>query len=929
MAAQRAPAFVGRARERQALDRLLDSVRGGESAALVIRGEAGIGKTALLHYCARQASGCRVARLAGVESELELPFAALHQLCAPMLGDLAALPEPQRRALRVAFGLATGSTPDRFLVGLAVLSLLAEGAAARPLVCLVDDAQWLDRASAQILGLVGRRLVAESVALVFAVRESADERLFPALPTMTVEGLTAEDARAFLTAAVPGHLDERVRDRLVAETGGNPLALLELVQVVSAAELAGGFALPPAMGLPGHLHDHYLGRVQALPESTRRMRLLAAADPTGDAALLWRAARALGIGRQEAAAAEAGQLLAIGARVRFRHPLVRSAAYAAGSPQERSSAHRALAQATDTRADPERRVWHLAAAATGPDEDVAADLERTAARVQSRAGLAGAAAFLQRSVALTGAPARRAERALAAAHANLHAGAFDAALGLLAEAEAAALNDLQRARVEQLAGQVDRASSSGREAPTRLLRAAVRLEALDVRLARDTYLDALFASLVAGRLAEPGAHLPEVAKAARSAAQPRAPLPRDLLLDGLATLIIDGHAAAEATLRRAVHAFLADRVAIDDWLQGGLLGSGAAIALWDVDSWATLSARHLEFARASGALAPLSAALNAQRVMAILRGDFESATSLGVEEAAVKEVTRVRKTSYGDLLLAAYRGRAAEASRLIAATVDDAIARGEGLGLQHANWATAILHNGLGRYADACSAAEHAAEENYAPFITACVLPEMVEAAVRSGQPGLAADRLRQLLATTSITGADWAGGIEARARALLSEGEPAERCYIEAVERLGRTPPRSDLARAHLLYGEWLRREGRRVDARQQLRAAYDLFAAMGAEAFAQRARRELLATGEKVRKRDVDTPTELTPQEEHIARLARDGRTNPEIAAELFLSARTVEWHLRKVFTKLGITSRKGLNDALLPTNRHNTHELHRTEN
>ena len=925
MAALRTLAFRGRLRERQALDRLLDSVRGGESAALVIRGEAGIGKTELLHYCARQASGCRVARIAGVESELELPFAALHQLCGPMLGSLAALPEPQQRALRIAFGLVPGSASDRFLVGLAVLSLLAEMATERPLVCLVDDAQWLDVPSAQVLGFVARRLLAESIVFLFAVREAVDQRLFPALPALTVEGLTGEDARAFLTAAIPSrHLDEQVRDRLVAETRGNPLALLELVRGMSAAELAGGFAMPSLAIPSGHLQDHYLRRVRALPEPTRRLMLLAAADSTGDAALVWRAARTLGIGRQDAVAA-AEQLLEIGAQVRFRHPLVRSAASAAASTQDRRSAHGALAEATNARTDPERRVWHLAAAATGPDEDVAAELERTAGRAQARAGLAGAAAFLQRSVALTAEPRRRADRALAAAQAHLHAGAFDTALGLLAQAEVAAVDGLQRARVEQLGAEVDRLSSSGGEAPMRLLRAAVRLESLDIRLARDAYLAALFASLVAGRLASPGGQLLEVAKAARSVVQPgHPPLPRDLLLDGLAMLIIDGRAVAEPSLRRAIDAFLGDHVSAEDRLQGGILGSGAAIALWDVTSWVELSSRHLDFARSAGALAPLSAALNAQGVMAIFCGDFEKATALGAEELAVKEVTGARKGSYGALLLAAYEGQPADARRLIAANASDAIDRGEGLGLQHANWAAAVLDNGLGNYADAWPAAEQAAEEKFAPFITPCALSELIEAAARSGQTERAVDAMRRLSATT-VEGSDWASGLAARSQALLSQGQAAEGCYIEAVERLGRTQLRPDLARAHLLYGEWLRREGRRVDARQQLRSAHDLFAAMGAEAFTERARRELVATGEKVRKRQVDTQTELTPQEEHIARLARDGRTNPEIAAELFLSARTVEWHLHKIFTKLEITSRKGLHDTLAARSRHTTPESH----
>src|SRR4051794_26215202 len=372
MAVTGAPAFRGRSRERQALDGMLDAARAGQSAALVLRGEAGIGKTTLLRYCARQASGCRLVQVAGVESEMELPFAALHQLCAPMLRGLATLPEPQGKALQVAFGLAAGSAPDRFLVGLAVLSLLAEVAAERPLVCLVDDAQWLDEASAEVLGFVGRRLLAESVVLLLAVREEPDETMFAGLPALTVEGLTDEDARALLGAAVPGHLDDRIADRLVAETRGNPLALLELAQRMSEAELAGGFTVPPTTTVPSRLQDHYVRRVRALPGPTQRLMLLAAADSTGDATLLWRAAKTFGVGRDAAGAADAEQLLEIRSRVWFRHPLVRSAAYAAGSPQERRGAHLALAAATDAQIDPERRVWHLAAAAAEPDEDVAA-----------------------------------------------------------------------------------------------------------------------------------------------------------------------------------------------------------------------------------------------------------------------------------------------------------------------------------------------------------------------------------------------------------------------------------------------------------------------------------------------------------------------------------------------------------------------------
>src|SRR3984957_11981309 len=551
---------------------MLNRVREGESSVLVMRGEAGIGKTALMHYCARQAVGCRVARIAGVQSELEMPFAALYQLCMPMLDELTALPKRQQEALRVAFGLADGDAPDRFLVGLAVLGLLAEVAAKRPLVCLVDDAQWLDEPSGLVLGFVGRRLLAEAVLLLVAVRETGDERLLPSLPTLTIEGLTEEDARALLTAAVPGHLDEQVRDRIVAETRGNPLGLLELPREMTPAELAGGFAAPGQSVPSGDVEDHHLRRVRALSGPTQQLLLLAAADPTGDATLLWRAAHTLGVPRSVAAAADSEQLLTISSQVRFRHPLVRSAVYEAATPEDRRAAHLALAEATDAQADPERRVWHRSAAATGADETIAAELERTAHLAQARAGPAAAAAFLQRSVLLTAEPERRAERALAAAQAHVQAGAFGMALGLLTEAQAVAVNDMQRAQAERLSGQVSYASTPGPEAPIRLLEAAGRLVPLDPQLARETYLDAWMASFAAGRHAQPGGLLPEVSRAAQSAPQAgKAPSPWDLFLDGLARAVTDGRAASVSSLRRAVAPFLGNQLSARDWLQWGHL----------------------------------------------------------------------------------------------------------------------------------------------------------------------------------------------------------------------------------------------------------------------------------------------------------------------------------------------------------------------
>jgi DNA-binding CsgD family transcriptional regulator/tetratricopeptide (TPR) repeat protein len=907
----RAPSFIGRAYERRSLDGLLDRVRGGESAALVIRGEAGIGKSALLQYCAHQASDCRVAQIAGIESEFEMPFAAVHQMCAPMLDALSALPEPQQQALQVAFGLAAGSAPDRFVVGLAVLGLLAEVATERPLVCLVDDAQWLDEPSRQVLGFVGRRQMAEAVLLLLAVRETGDEQLFT-LPALTLDGLGEDDARALITAVVAGHLDEQIRDRIVAETRGNPLRLLELPHEMSTAELAGGFGMPFTGPVAGPIEEHYARRVNALPESTRRLLLLAAADPTGDATLLWRAAQTLGVARDAAAAAESEQLLEIGSQVRFRHPLVRSTVYAAATPGDRAAAHSALAAATDAAVDPARRVWHLAAATTGPDEAVASQLQQMGAAAQARAGAAGAAAFLERSVQLTAEPERRAERALAAAHAHMHAGAFEAARALLAEAQAVATGDVQRARIERLRGQIQFASNPGPEAPALLLDVAKTLEPLDVSLARETYRDAWIASYVAGARARPGGRLSEVSEAVLAAVPARDGAPAwDLLLDGFARVVTDGLAAGAPNVRRAADAFLRAEIPDDEFVQWGHLVTMAPHALWDWESWDRLNTKHVELARTSGALAPLSIALNGRGMFAAWWGDFDAATALNAEFNAISEAMGSGWYSVGVLLHAAYQGRP-EALELMAVSEADSIERGAGHGLHIATWTRAILCNGLGRYADALAAAERAAYEMELPNGTGSALPEVIEAAVRSRRPDVARDAM-ELLPKHTLDDSDWAVGIEARSRALVSKGEEAEHWYVEAVQRLARTTIRTELARAHLLYGEWLRREGRRVDARRQLASAYDMFSAMGAEAFAERARRELVATGKKVRKQDFATRDELTPQEEHIARLARDGRSNAEIATELFLSVRTVEWHLRKVFMKLDVRSRKDLKEAL----------------
>ena len=882
-------------------------MRAGEGRALVVRGEPGVGKTVLLDYLAGRAPGCRVARAAGVQSEMELAFAGLHQLCAPMLDHAESLPVPQREALRTAFGLSAGPVPDRFLVGLAVLGLLSETAGERPLVCVVDDQQWLDHASAQALGFAARRLAADPVGLVFAARVPGEE--LAGLPELVVEGLAEGDARALLESVLTGPLDARVRDRIIADTHGNPLALLELPRGLTPAQLTGGFGVSSAVPLDGRIEESFGRQLETLPAQTRRLVQLAAADPSGDPVLVWRAAGRLAIGAGAAGPAVEAGLAEFGARVRFRHPLVRSAAYRSASVQTRQELHGALAEVTDPVVDPDRRAWHRAQAVPGPDEEVAAELEQSAGRAQRRGGLAAAAAFLERSAGLTLDPARRVQRALAAAQAKYRAGALDAALGLLAMAQAGPLDELQRARGDLLRAQIAFASSHGRDAPPLMLSAAKQLEALDVGLARETYLEAFTAALFVGRLSPA---VGDVARAARTApaplAQARAP---DLLLDGLALLVTEGYPAGTPALRRALLAFRGQDFSAEEGLSWLWLAGRAAMAVWDDETWHILASRHVKVARDAGALSELPLAVRSRILLHAHAGELEQGAALLAEAQAVADATGSQLGPYGAMGIAAFRGREAEATELIQATMDGVTSRGEGRGVT-SGYATALLYNGLGHYDKALAAAELVCEYDDIGVL-GWSLTELVEAAVRSGQPARASDALLRLSETTRASGTDWALGTEARSRALLSEGETAESCYREAIERLGRTRMRPAVARAHLLYGEWLRRENRRRDARAELRAAHGLFTTMGIEAFAERARRELLATGDTVRKRTVEMVSDLTAQEAHIARLAVDGRTNAEIGAQLFLSTRTVEWHLGKVYTKLGVGSRRELPRAL----------------
>ncbi len=911
--------LVGRRAECKAVERLLAGAWAGRSGVVVVRGEAGIGKTALFEY-ARQsavATDFRVEGSVGVESETQFAYGGLHQLCAPLLKHVEALPEPQQAALGVAFGQRAGAAPDRFLVGLATLHLLAEVAEEGPLLCLVDDAQWLDQASAQVLAFVARRMAAEPMALLFSLRDPTDGDLssFAGLPEQRLDGLSERDARVLLAAAVQTPLDEGVRDRIVAEARGNPLALLELPGNAPLAPLAGGFELSDALNVPHRIEEAFRRRSRGLPAQTQLLLVVAAAEPTGEAALLWRAVAELGIAREAAAAAEAAGLVEIDVRVRFRHPLVRSAVYQAASAPDRRRAHRALAAVTDPQVDPDRRAWHRARAMLGTDEEVAAELEGSAGRARARGGLAAGAAFLQRAAELTPDPAQRASRSLEAAHAKHEAGASEAALELLAVAAAGPLDALQRARLELLRAQVAFHTTRGSDVPQMLLDAAKTLGPLDAARARETYLQAIEASFHAGRLAR-GLGVREAAEAARDAPRPStSPRPVDLLLDGLSTRFTRGYEASVPTLQRALETLRDQDSRADDhdgrWLW---LAFHVAAMLWDDEAMHVLASRDVQLARQEGALARLPAALNALASVLVLTGEFARAAELIAEDDAITRATGAPPLPNAQLTLAAWRGRQPEASAVYESMVSEATERGEGATIGLAQHTLAVLHNGVGNYAAALEVAEQGFQSLEPPHAN-LVLPELVEAAARSGQPERAADALEQLSVRASASRTEWALGLAARSRALISTGPAAEEHYRVAIEHLGQCRMATHLARTHLVYGEWLRREGRRRDAREQLRTAHELFSDMGAEAFAERAARELRATGEHPRKRTAQPTDALTAHETHIARLVATGATSQEVGAQLFLSPRTIEAHLRNIFRKLGITSRRQLKNVRLP--------------
>jgi DNA-binding CsgD family transcriptional regulator len=915
--------LLGRRVEREAIEQLLEGARAGRSGALVVRGEAGIGKTALLEHARDTAepSGFRVESSIGMESEAQFAFAGLHQLCSALLDRIAGLPDPQQAALSVAFGLRSGAAPDRFLVGLATLHLLAEVAEDGPLSCLVDDAQWLDEASAQVLAFVARRVEAERLALVFSVRDTGGGALDPfvGLPELPIEGLGRSDAQALLTAAVRAPLDDGVRDRIVAEARGNPLALLELPRSTELVDLAGGFEPPDVPNVPSRIEDSFQRRSADLPAEAQQLLLLAAAEPTGDVALLRRAAERLGLDGDAAAPAETAELLEIDTRVRFAHPLVRSAIYGAGTPPEHRRVHGALAAVLDPRSDPDRRAWHRARAVLGTDEDAAADLEASADRARARGGIAASAAFLQRAAELTPEPDRRARRALEAASAKHEAGAFEAALELLTVAAAGPLDTLQRARLGLLRAQTSFYVDRDSDVPGMLLDAAATLAPLDPALSRETYLQALDAAILTGGLGD-GRSVREVAEAARAAPPPPGPPgPVDLLLDALVVTYTRGFVAGVPHLHRALAAFCAQDPHVEVVRAGNhrrwlLLAASTAWALFDDESAHLLTDRTVRLARENGALATLNVALLLQVPILTQSGQLAHAAELSAEQVAITRVIGAWPLRHAQLILTAWSGDEAGFTALYEASVPETTDDADLTQMRIAQHSRAVVQNGLGDYAAALDAAELARDADELN-LTSHPLPEIVEAASRADQPERAATALEQLDAYATASGTAWALGLAARSRALTVAGPDAEEHYREAIERLGECRMAAHLARAHLVYGEWLRRESRRQEARDQLRTAHRMLTDMGAQAFADRAARELRATGEHPRKRTAQPTDELTAQEVQVARLVATGATSREVAAQLFLSPRTIEAHLRSIFRKLGITSRRQLRDLPLP--------------
>jgi DNA-binding CsgD family transcriptional regulator len=907
--------LIDRGAEKHALSGVLDSTRRGMSGVLVLRGEPGVGKSALLGHAVEQAEDMQVVRIVAVESEKNLGFAAVHQLLVPFLPALDRLPEPQRRALGVAFGLVSGPPADPFLVGLAVLTLLSDAAETRPVLCVIDDAQWLDEESADLLSFVARRLLADRVGLLFGLRETSDaEPRLQALPDLRISGLPEQAAHELLQTSNSQPIDPLVAARIVAETGGNPLAVVEAARELTPDQLGGRVPLPEPLPVGHRLEASFLRRVRDMPADTQLLLLLAAAGSPGRGHLLWQAAGELGVPESAVAPAEAAGLVTFWPHVRFAHPLVRSAVYHAATAADRRLAHRALASASDPELDAVSRAWHLAAAAARRDEGVAAELEAAADRIRSRGGYAATAMLLDRAAQLTPAPEARAERQLAAAQAHVLAGTIDRADALLVEAGRGLRNPLSVAQAARLRGRIQATCGCVADAVAALVGAAERLPDLDPRAARDALLSALESAAFAGWASS--AHLlGEIARTAREL-PPTGDAPgsaANLLLHAYTARVTGGYAASVAAMRVAVQAFLREDVDADVALRRLELTAIGAVDLLDDAAAERLTTRWIDQARGSGALARLAGGLAFRSAFVDApAGRLAAARTADAEARELGEVTHnpaiVPPTGAHRVITLALSGREAEARETAAAVAREAPTRGAAGEAAFGAYGLGVLEISLGNYDAAVGCLEPAYADD-TPLVGTLALPDLVEAAARAGRRDLADRVLQRLADRATASGTPLALGLLARSQALLADPDEAQPKYEEAVALLGRTSAAPQLARAHLLFGEWLRRQRRRREARDQLRHALGMFDGIGLDAFAERTRVELRATGERVRKREVGTPEELTPQEAQIATLVSRGEANREIAAQLFVSPSTVEYHLRKVFRKLGVNSRTQL--------------------
>jgi DNA-binding CsgD family transcriptional regulator len=910
-------ALLDREHERKVLDDLVTAVQEGLGRTVVLYGEAGMGKTRLLEHMVASAPNLRSVSIAGVEAERDLGFAGLHRLLRPFLGRRSRLPKPQRDALGSAFGLQLETPADRFLVGLACLTLLADIAAEEGLVCVIDDAQWMDEESLGVLAFVARRLSADRIALVFGLRDrEAPSGSLAGLPAIPIGGLPDHAALELLSTRVGADIDTELAQRIVVETSGCPLALLELASELSDEQLRGGRTVSEPLPIGKRLEDHFLRQVEALDDAAQTFLLVAAAETSGDASLVRRVAADMGSDGLAEDAAVASGLLDTARGIKFRHPLVRSAIYGGAPLDLRRSVHNALAANIDPGVDPDRRAQHLAGAARGPDEALANELEEAAHRAGQRGGYSAESSFLLQAAQLTPDPQRQSARLLRAAVAALNAGLPHRGEALLEQARPGLTDPLLAAEAMRLDGRLRVPLAQPPTAPGLLLAAARAFVPLDRSRARETLLEAVDAALVSQHFTV-GTSLTEIAQVALATpAEGSSPQTvAGLLLDGAASLWGSSYGAAAPVLRQALGTLESDSVRPEDITSFFMLPTIVANELWDDEAYGRWVRRVEHIARDEGALLALQVSLLSLAKHATRAGRFAEAEA-HYDDAV--EITRAMGgfTDFYEWLkcdLYAWRGQEAETLQTAAILTGASNAIGSAVPVELAQVALATLALSSGRYADALEAVNPILDAN-APRWACQVFSLGVEAGIRAEDHAVADHCLAQLEERAPAAGTPWGLGQLARARALAQEADNAEEFFVEAVSYFEKTSVATDLAHTHLLYGEWLRRENRRQDARSELKVAYDKFSAMGAEGFARRAQIELEATGEKVRRRSVETQSDLTAQEAQVARLAATGATNPEIAARLFISANTVDYHLRKVFRKLGITSRRQLSTVEL---------------